>query len=104
MHSSAPRVLLLCSRQSGKTTTTGFIGLSTAIYKPGSLTLILSPSQRQSAEMQRTIMGFHSKLQGAPTLTQESVLKSEFSNGSEFLHCPARKKRSGFCRCRSNYH
>lgn len=92
MRSSAPRVLLLCSRQSGKTTTTGFIGLSTAIYKPGSLTLILSPSQRQSAEMQRTIMGFHAKLQGAPTLTQESILKSEFSNGSRILALPGTEK------------
>ena len=92
MRSSAPRVLLLCSRQSGKTTTTSFIGLSTAIYKPGSLTLILSPSQRQSAEMQRTIMGFHAKLQGAPTLTQESILKSEFSNGSRILALPGTEK------------
>ena len=92
MRSSAPRILLLCSRQSGKTTTTGFIGLSTAIYKPGSLTLILSPSQRQSAEMQRTIMGFHAKLQGAPALTQESILKSEFSNGSRILALPGTEK------------
>jgi hypothetical protein len=92
MRSSAPRVLLLCSRQSGKTTTTGFIGLGTAIYKPGSLTLILSPSQRQSAEMQRTIMGFHAKLQGASTLTQESILKSEFSNGSRIIALPGTEK------------
>jgi hypothetical protein len=92
MRSTAPRVLLLCARQTGKTTTTGFIALATAIYKPGSLTLILSPSQRQSAEMQRTIMSFHAKLQGAPTLTQESILKSEFSNGSRILALPGTEK------------
>jgi hypothetical protein len=92
MRSTAPRILLLCARQTGKTTTTGFIGLGTAIYKPGSLTLILSPSQRQSAEMQRTIMSFHSKLQGAPALTQESVLKSEFANGSRIIALPGTER------------
>src|SRR5450759_4096543 len=92
MRSTAPRILLLCARQTGKTTTTGFIALSTAIYKPGSLTLILSPSQRQSAEMQRTIMSFHSKLQGAPALNSESVLKSEFSNGSRIIALPGTEK------------
>jgi Terminase large subunit, T4likevirus-type, N-terminal len=92
MRSTAPRILLLCARQTGKTTTTGFIALDTAIYKPGSLTLILSPSQRQSAEMQRTIMSFHSKLQGAPALNSESVLKSEFSNGSRIIALPGTEK------------
>jgi len=92
MRSTAPRILLLCARQTGKTTTTGFIALSTAIYKPGSLTLIFSPSQRQSAEMQRTIMLFHSKLAGAPTLNAESVLKSEFSNGSRIIALPGSER------------
>ena len=92
MRSTAPRILLLCARQTGKTTTTGFIALATAIYKPGSLTLILSPSQRQSAEMQRTVMAFHSKLQGAPALNSESVLKSEFSNGSRIIALPGTEK------------
>ena len=92
MRSTAPRILLLCARQTGKTTTTGFIALDTAIYKPGSLTLILSPSQRQSAEMQRTIMSFHSKLQGAPALNSESVLKSELSNGSRIIALPGTEK------------
>jgi hypothetical protein len=92
MRSTAPRILLLCARQTGKTTTTGFIALATAIHKPASLVLILSPSQRQSAEMQRTIMSFHSKLQGAPALNSESVLKSEFSNGSRIIALPGTEK------------
>jgi hypothetical protein len=86
------RSLLLCSRQSGKTTTTALGALDCAIYQPGSLTLILSPSQRQSAEMHRTIMGYHARLKGAPALNAESVLKSEFANGSRILALPGTEK------------
>lgn len=86
------RSLLLCSRQSGKTTTTALGALDCAIYQPGSLTLILSPSQRQSAEMHRTIMGYHMRLEGAPALNAESVLKSEFANGSRILALPGTEK------------
>src|SRR4051794_6079872 len=56
------RMLLLCPRQTGKSTTAGIMGLGTALYMPSSLTLILSPSLRQSAEMQRTVMAMHSRL------------------------------------------
>jgi hypothetical protein len=86
------RSLLLCSRQSGKSTVTALGALDCAIYQPGSLTLILSPSQRQSAEMHRTIMGYHARLEGAPALNAESVLKSEFLNGSRILALPGTEK------------
>ncbi len=88
LRSEAKRSLLLCSRQSGKTTTTGLKGLHKALYKPRSTTLILSPSQRQSAEMQRSVMGYCSRLRGIPGLRQESVMKSEFDNGSRIIALP----------------
>src|SRR6266436_9201269 len=59
------RSLLLCSRQSGKSTVTALQALWQAVHEPG-LVVIVSPSQRQSAEMLRTLMLFHSKLSGAP--------------------------------------
>ena len=34
LRSTALRLLLLCARQTGKTTTTGIIALGTALYKP----------------------------------------------------------------------
>lgn len=92
LRSEAKRMLLLCSRQSGKTTTTGLIGLDTALHKPASLTLILSPSQRQSAEMQRTVMAMHRNLKGAPGLRQDSVLRAEFDNGSRIIALPGTEK------------
>lgn len=92
LRSEATRTLLLCSRQSGKTTTTSLKALHKAIYKPGSLSLILSPSLRQSAEMQRTVMAYHSRLRGAPRLDASSVLKAEFSNGSRIIALPGSEK------------
>lgn len=86
--SDAKRSLLLCSRQSGKTTTTGLKGLHKALYKPRSTTLILSPSQRQSTEMQRSVMNYCSRLRGIPVLRQESVMKSDFDNGSCIIALP----------------
>jgi hypothetical protein len=68
LRSSAPRALLLCSRQSGKTTTTSLIALHCAVYIPGALVVVVSPSQRQSAEMLRTIKLLHMHLDGAPAL------------------------------------
>src|SRR5262245_30721030 len=51
--SPAPRTLLLCSRQSGKSQTAAGLVLLTALREPGSLTLILSPGLRQSGEFFR---------------------------------------------------
>ncbi len=55
LRSTHPRVLMNCSRQSGKSLTAAMVALHAAIYQPGSLTLLLSPSQRQSAELFRVV-------------------------------------------------
>lgn len=86
--STAPRALLLCSRQSGKTTTTAVIALHTAIYLPGSLIIIVSPSQSQSGEMLRTVKALHTMLDGVPEAIGDSVLKFELTNGSRILALP----------------
>ena len=88
MRSTAPRVLLCCSRQSGKSTVCALISVATAVLQPGALVLIVSPSQRQSAEMFRTVMRFYHDLDGVPELTQESVLRAEMANGSRIVALP----------------
>ena len=89
------RALLLCSRQSRQVHRDGLDGASwTAIYQPGALVLLVSPSQRQSGELFRTVMGFHGRLQGAPGLSAESALRAELANGSRSSPCQARSKRS----------
>jgi hypothetical protein len=92
LRSTAHRALLLCSRQSGKTTVTGLIALWVALFEGPALVIIVSPSQRQSAEMFRTVMRFHSELENAPPPLAESALKAEFANGSRILALPGTER------------
>ncbi|HWK96173.1 MAG TPA: terminase family protein [Pseudolabrys sp.] len=86
--STTSRAALLCSRQSGKTTVTALIALHCALYAPGSLIIIVSPSQAQSGEMLRSIKALHSMLDGVPEAIGDSVLKFELTNGSRILALP----------------
>src|SRR6185437_7178084 len=86
------RTLLLCSRQAGKTTVSALMALSTALMMAGALVIVVSPSQRQSAEMLRTIRQYHAALADAPALNTESVLKAELANGSRILALPGTER------------
>ena len=89
LRSSADRVLMLCSRQAGKTTTAAFMALYTAIYRrPGGLVIIVSPSQRQSGEIFRTVMAHHANLKDVPELKAVSALRAEMASGSRILALP----------------
>jgi Terminase large subunit, T4likevirus-type, N-terminal len=88
LRSTAPRVLILASRQVGKTATTALIACSTAISKPGALVLILSPSQRQSAEMFRVVLGYLKQIPGV-SIAAQSVLRAELSGGSWIVALPS---------------
>ena len=72
-----PRVLLLCCRQSGKSTVAAALAVHTAITKPNALVLLLSPSLRQSAELFRMVTNVYKRAarQSVP-LKQESGLTS----------------------------
>jgi hypothetical protein len=86
------RSLLLCSRQSGKSTVTALTAIDTAIYNPGSLILLVSPSQRQSAELFRSLMLLYGKLKDAPALNAETVLRAELANRSRIVALPGSEK------------
>jgi hypothetical protein len=92
LQSRPARSLLLCARQSGKSTVTALLALWTAIYECPALVLLLSPSQRQSGELFRAVLSFHSKLEGAPQLSSESALRAEFSNGSRLVALPGTER------------
>jgi phage terminase large subunit-like protein len=89
MRSTVKRVLILASRQVGKTTVTALIAVATAVLKGGALILILSPSQRQSGEMFRTVMRYLKDLDGAPNIAAESALRCELENGSRICALPS---------------
>jgi len=86
--SQASRMLLLCTRQAGKSTTTAALALATALREPGSLALLLSPSLRQSSELFRKVLD-HYRALAVPMPTQaESALRLELTNGSRIVSLP----------------
>jgi hypothetical protein len=88
LRSAAPRILLLCSRQSGKSTVTALLALHQAIYQPESLILLLSPSLRQSQELFKKVQTVYRLLNVPAPLAAESALRYEFVNGSRMVALP----------------
>ena len=92
LRSSADRVLLNCSRQSGKSTMSPVIALHRALYYPGSLVLCLAPALRQSQELFAKIASFYRDL-GRPVAPQgERKLSLELENDSRVITLPGSEK------------
>jgi Terminase large subunit, T4likevirus-type, N-terminal len=92
LRSSSDRVLLNCSRQSGKSTMSAVIALHRALYCPGSLVLCLAPALRQSQELFGKVSGFYRDL-GRPVPPQgERKLSLELENGSRIITLPGSEK------------
>jgi hypothetical protein len=92
LRSTSDRVLLNCSRQSGKSTISGVIALHRALYYPGSLVLCLAPALRQSQELFGKVLGFYRDL-GRPVSSQgERKLSVELENGSRIVTLPGSEK------------
>jgi hypothetical protein len=93
LRSNARQIILLCSRQSGKSTITSILALHQAIYTPDSLILLLSPSLRQSQELFRKLQTFYNALESEslPQAVEESALRMELSNGSRIVALPGKE-------------
>src|SRR5262245_60211041 len=91
MISNDPRVLLNCSRQSGKSTVTSAIALHTALFTPNSLVLLLSPSQRQSGEIFRKVLDLYHALGRPLRAVYKTQLRLELANGARVLCLPGRE-------------
>src|SRR6516162_5737506 len=62
LRSRQAQILLLCSRQVGKTSVAAALALCTALLEAPALVLILTPSERQSGEFVRRIKELHEAL------------------------------------------
>ncbi len=82
------QILLLCSRQVGKSTVAGALAVRAAILQPGALILLLSPSLRQSGELFRKVLAFFNALDRPLAVAAESALRIEFANGSRVVSLP----------------
>ena len=92
LRSSSDRVLLNCSRQSGKSTISAIIALHRALYYPASLILCLAPALRQSQELFGKIALFYRDL-GRPVQPQgEGKLSLELENGSRIVTLPGTER------------
>ncbi len=91
LRSDAKRILLNCSRQSGKSTTTSALALHTATYQEGSLILCLSPTLRQSSELFRNVSRFYGVDPSIPSRS-ESALRLELENGSRIVSLPGKEQ------------
>lgn len=115
--SPSPRILMLCSRQVGKSLTAAAVALRTALLEAPATVLVISPSERQSGELVQKVKTFYAALKrprrlgGAPRPTglvaeeekaldaawaalpdreRESALQLHLDNGSRIVGLPAK--------------
>jgi Terminase large subunit, T4likevirus-type, N-terminal len=89
------KLLLCCSRQSGKSTIAALLAARTAVLEPGSLVLCVSPSMRQSSELFRKVRDFYAGLEALPSrpaVRLESALRFELANGSRVVSLPGSER------------
>jgi hypothetical protein len=91
LRTESKRVIFLCARQSGKSTTSALRALHTAIYSPGSLVLLLSPSLRQSSELQRKVDLLAAALPELEYI-EHSKLSMTLANGSRIISLPGHEE------------
>lgn len=91
LQSSEQRLLLNCSRQSGKSTIAALLGVHLAHFRPNSLILLLSPSLRQSQELFKKALDLHHVVDQQGATKAESALRLELSNGSRIVSLPGKE-------------
>jgi hypothetical protein len=88
LRSPDARLLLLCARQTGKSTGAAALTVRTALLRPGSLTLLLSPTLRQSGELFRKALGIYRALGKPVPSVRQTALTLELSNASRIVALP----------------
>jgi hypothetical protein len=84
---AASRVICLTHRQAGKTTGAAIGVAHTMLWRlPGSTSLVLAPTQRQSSELVRNLRS--RLLTAGERLTVDNTFSIELSNGSRVLAMP----------------
>ncbi len=89
--STAHQIILLVTRQGGKSTVSSIRALHRALYTPASLVLLLAPSYRQSKELFRKVKDALAALPFPAPLASESALELEFTNFSRIVALPGKE-------------
>jgi hypothetical protein len=88
LRSDAQRIILNCSRQSGKSTVTAALGLHAALYQPDSLILMVAPTLRQSQEVFKKSLAAYRVLGRPVASSAESALSLTLMNGARLIALP----------------
>jgi hypothetical protein len=89
LRSDARQLLLLVTRQGGKSTVSALLALHEAVARPPALVLLLAPALRQSQELFRKVKGMlHVLGDRAPLIARESALTLELVTGSRIVSLP----------------
>lgn len=88
LRSASKRGLLNCCRQWGKSTVTAAKAVYEAVHRKESLTLVLSPSARQSGELVRKAAGFARRLGLRTKGDGTNEISLEFANRSRIVGLP----------------
>ena len=94
LNSESPQVILNCCRQWGKSTVTAVKAVLQAMEEPESLTLVVSPSGRQSGEFVRKARLLVKKLGMGAKGDGENRLSIGFPNGSRIVGLPETEERT----------
>jgi hypothetical protein len=92
LSSEAPRVLMNCARQTGKSTTAGVLALHRALHVPGSLVLILAPAERQAKELFSKVAEAYRALGHPVPADSYRALGATLANGSRIEALPGTEK------------
>jgi hypothetical protein len=88
MRSTSDKVLLNCHRQAGKSSVAAALAVWTALVDPGSLTIIVSASQRQSNELFIKVGDFYKALGSPLDATVQNAVTMALANGSRVVSLP----------------
>lgn len=92
LRSDRKRILLNCTRQWGKSTTTAALALWEALYHAPALVLLLAPSHRQSKELFRKCKTLYRALGRPAPAEVENTLELELTNGSRVVCLPGKEE------------
>jgi hypothetical protein len=93
LRSRSSKIILNCSRQSGKSTTCAALGLHESIYRRPSFGLVIAPSQDQSGELMLKFDEFRGAVElPSDYLSTDTKLAVKFANGNRFVARPGSEK------------
>lgn len=93
LRSRSRKIILNCSRQSGKSTTCAALGLHESIYRRPSFGLVIAPTQDQSSELMMKFDEFRRAVElPSDYLSTDTKLAVRFANGNRFIARPGSEK------------